>query len=422
MRSIFYAFLLVMTGLFWQPSILYGQTSTQVIIANGGQFGPGNFATVASWNPTTNNYFIFDSIPAGSVQDVIIDGRVAYVAADSIIRSYNLDDYTMIASAFEPGVRKLAVWNTSLVVTRGFPTIDFYVQLRDKNTLGASVNDRISVSTYGEGIAIVGDTAYVALPGLFGDAIGHIGVLDLASGSLVSEVNLDTLGKGIFRIYYNPDDNSVYSINTLGFGASSGAFSRHDISTGTTTTTSVPFTVGGGGGIWNNQLYGIFGGNFTAVDLPAMTLAQNSIVAGSWAGSATDTSRSQFYLTRTDYFSFGSLHSYDNSGNLLDTLAIGISPEALAVDYNLPTSSTSPFNDEIYITAFPNPFMDELRIDISRLKQTPSSIELIDLQGRVLRVAPKGSDRLQVADLPQGHYFARVRTQRGDYIQPVIKQ
>ncbi len=420
MRSIYYS---IFTAILWVSTMsASAQQSKQVIIANGGVFGAGNQVTIASWNPSTNNYFVFDSIPASSVQDVILDGTTAYVAADSFIRSYNIANYTQIASTEEEGARKLAIWDDFLVVSRGFPTIDYYVQLRNKTTLVGTAADRIIVPTACAGIAIATDTAYLAMPGPFGSVTGSIAVVALVSRDLVDTINLDTLGQGLSRVYYNPDDDMIYTINNLNFGSTNGAFTQLDRLGNTVTTTEVSFPVGGGAGIYNNRLYGTFDGNFNYVDLPGYALNSTPLAPISPAGAAVDTSRNQFYLTTTDFFSFGSFNVYNTSGMQLDSFAIGISPEALAVDYSVATSSESPFNDQIYITAYPNPVTEVLKVDVSRLKMAPDVIELINLEGRTLAQAPVGQNAIDVQHLPAGTYFVRARTHRGDYIQPIIKQ
>ena len=319
------------------------------------------------------------------------------------------------------GVRKLAIYQNSLLATRGFPVSSDYVKVLDKSTL----NETASITglpTYAEGIVVVDDSAYVSVPGSFMDTTGAFAILDLTNNSVATVMQLGELGRGIHRAFYHKGSNRVYTLNPLGYGSTTGAITSYEIGSRNPVTTEFPFTLGSIGGIYQDRLYAIYDTSFTGMELPGLSLISQPVApGGGWAAGIPDTINGRFYLTETDYFSYGRLSIYDTGGNLQDTITTGISPEALAIDYRLPLSSGSPFNDEIYITAYPNPATDVLNVDISRLKHTPKRIDLIDLQGRVAATSNSGN-KIEVAGLPAGTYFVRVRTSIGDYLKPIIKQ
>lgn len=402
---------------------LRGQTIRQAIIANGGVFGNDNFATIAAWDPQNNNYFVFDSIPATSVQDVVIEGNVAYVAADSTIRAYDLDNFSTLATTTMTGVRKLALWNDKLIATRGFPVGSEYVKVLDKASL-------VETATIGglsdecEGVVVVDDTAYVAVPGNFLANNGYFAIIDLPNANLLAEIDLDTLGTGISRLFYHPATNSVYSLNTLGFGSATGAITSYAIGSRNPVTTQLSFSVGSIGGLWQDKLYSGFDGNFAAVELPGFSLVNPPIASGSWAAGIPDTTRQAFYLTETDYFSYGLLRAFDANGNQTDSLAVGISPEALAVDYRVAISAENPLLEALQITAYPNPTTDILYIDSRETRRQIQGLELIDLAGRVLvtQAWTAGTNRLDLGSIPAGSYFLRLNTNSGAFLKPIIKQ
>ena len=186
----------------------------------------------------------------------------------------------------------------------------------------------------------------------------------------------------------------------------------------------MPFTVASIGGIYKDSLYGTFGGNFVSLELPNYNVVNSSIAAGGWAAAAIDTAQYRFFLTETDYATFGRMSIFDGAGNLQDTITTGISPEALAIDYSSMVSTNPILSNEVYITAYPNPTVDELHIDISRLNQPITGIDLISSNGSALLSTQKAAaaPMLNLSTLPAGIYYLRVRTAKGDYIKPILKK
>lgn len=430
MRKISTTIYLALFGLIFLPLQSWGQMPPQLIIANGGQFGPTNYATVAAWNLSNNNYFIFDSIPASSVQDVLIDGQYAYVAADSIVRKYDLDDYSLVSSAFVTGVRSLALSPNQgyLVAARGFPISGDYVRVMRESDL-STVADVQNISGQCEGIVIVEDTAYVTVPGGFGSLTGKIALVDLTSQTLIAEVNLDTMGEGITDIFYNPDDAAIYSLSTRSFGSTTGFISQLPLGARIAGPTLTQYSLGYNGGtmLHENRIYGIFDNTFNHVQLNGFNpyaLGNSPMLAGSWAGHAMDTINKEFYLSKTDYASWGSLHRYDSTGTLLDTIPVGISPEAFDIDGRIFVGTNELLSNEVFIKSYPNPFTERVTVDASRLKHQPLAIEVFAFSGqRVFATQEvKTITEIDLSTLPAGNYLLKVRTEAGDYAQHLLRQ
>ncbi|MGA3013715.1 MAG: hypothetical protein ABSD71_06740, partial [Bacteroidales bacterium] len=112
----------------------------QVIIANGGKFETSppysDYVTVESYNLTTLDVTVFNTIYTQSVQDVLIKNNYAYVTAQDSIVLYNIDTYKRIAAVKDSGINQMALNNNQLIVTKQYPIKRFRVEVLDANTLG----------------------------------------------------------------------------------------------------------------------------------------------------------------------------------------------------------------------------------------------------------------------------------------------
>ncbi|HHG84787.1 MAG TPA: hypothetical protein ENJ82_08550, partial [Bacteroidetes bacterium] len=368
MRSNFYTRFIAIAGLLsWLILPQFAQAqgpAHHVVIANGGKFGPANHVTIGTWD-LGSQYTIFDSIAASSVQDLILAGDIGLLAADSFLVKYHLNPYYRLDSIKISGIRKLALTDgngstSKILVTRGFGASSDYVQAYD---LGSMTQTWTSSSVNGEseGLAILGDSVYVAVPGSFSDTTGKLAVINVADGTLGRYIELGTNGRGIGRVYaYN---GSIWTINALAFGSTTGIISQYEIATQTLTHHSISHTLGGGAGFHNGLLYAYFDGNLGTFDPVTGMVSNASLVAGSWAASEVDTANKDIFLTETDFFSYGTLKHYDSTGQFIDSLNIGISPEAIALDNHLPVGLMESVVHSPAIVLWPNPTQDILHID-----------------------------------------------------------
>ena len=80
------------------------------------------------------------------------------------------------------------------------------------------------------------------------------------------------------------------------------------------------------------------------------------------------------------------------------------------------TTSTRPPLDADQVSLFPNPAPDVLFLDLARLTQGLTSIEVFDVTGRLVHQqqlrAANGRQRIELADLPGGTYLLRVTNDR----------
>jgi hypothetical protein len=402
---------------------LLAQTPTQVIIANGGIFGAGNKVRMAAWNLSTGNYAVFDSFPATSVHSITIHGRDAYVCADSILARYNLDTYQREAMAIVKGVRRVAVWEDKVLVTKGFGATTDHFDVRYAENLVYCFS-LPAITGNCEGVVVVGDTGYVGNPVSFAQPTGNMAVVDLSSRTLDRIMSMDTMGKFVDILYPWMTDK-VVSVNMIKFNNPQWGFiSIYDIPSATYTHHRVDMQVSKGAGIDNGILYANFGGNIGGFDLTTGLLADSNVVPGQWAAMTLDSVNNRIFVTETDYQTYGWLYGFDYNGNPTDTLEVGISPEAIAVDYNVTVGNQPVTPPGPLLSVHPQPFEDALHIDLRKLPAPATGLIIHDLTGRVLLERPatgNGILDLEVPGLEPGVYVLEVQTRKGVATAKVVK-
>lgn len=424
MRSIYTIFSFV---LIFGASLVGNSASAQaphhVLVGNGGQFGPENYVTIASWEISTGIYEVFDSIPASSVQDLITSGQFAWLAADSFLVKYDLSNYQRLDSVVVPGIRKLVTYQGLVLATRGFGADSNYVQAYKQSDLSLAWSVS-GLSGDCEGIAIYEDTAYVAVPVEFSSAVNYLAAVDLTTGQLIRETSLGGSGLAAGRVL--ADGSDVYVVMNAPFGGNAGGVEHYDATTLVQVHTSVSGGVSGGSSLFNGLLHLFVDGNLALYNVNLSALDNPSFVPGPWVGAALDLVNGDMYLTETDFFSYGNLRRYDMNGNIVDSVAVGISPEAIALDSYIATDLSEATDSQSRIHAWPNPANDRLHLSISH--RYPVSLSVTDIMGRTLLTAPAatsyvgpGSYQVDLSSLPDGTYFLRASSQKGQQTLKFIK-
>lgn len=412
---------LLLSLLIGSAHVVLAQAPSQVIVANGGIGGDSNLVQMAAWNLGTGNYSVFDSIEAGSVQSVFIWGRDAYVCADSVLIRYNLDTYQREASAVIKGVRRVAVWEDKVLVSKGVGAIGDHFEVRYAANLGPC----FGVPTIGgncNGVVVVGDTGYVANPVSFVNTTGNLAVVDMRGAALHRVMDMDTMGKFIDRLYVH--EGKVVSTNIVKFNNPLwGWISQYDIANGTFTHHKVNMPLSQGAGIDNGKLYANFGGNVGGFDLASGQLTDPVVVPGTWTAMVLDSVNNRFYLSRSDLETYGWLIQFDYNGTRLDSVETGVSPVALAVDYNM-TVGNQPRNNANFIKAYPQPFADELIVDLRHAKSPAQQVTIHDLAGKLVyttKVAGNEFLKIELPHLAAGAYILTLRTRAEALTLKVIK-
>jgi hypothetical protein len=203
----------------------------QAIILNEGYFDYQTNqivepVTIGKYDPISQAYSVVDTLEGMRfASDLIIDGNVYYVAADSKIYKMDLNSHQEISSVSCPGVRNLGIYQNKLVATRGeyLTTYDSYLHVYDATnmTLIAAIDTIQGPKWATQNIVLDGSSAYIAVNNGYewGNEKGIIGKLDLNALTYGNEIDLGPDGK-------NPDNlvkvgSFLYSVNNKDWSGSS---------------------------------------------------------------------------------------------------------------------------------------------------------------------------------------------------------
>jgi len=325
------------TGLFAQTML-----SKQVIIANGGKYeasNPTDWVSVQSFSPVLGTNSVFDTIFTQSVQDVVVHGKMAWVAAQDSIVAYNLDTYTRIAAVADSGLSRLCYAEGQLIVTKQYPLMHDFVQVRNANDLSLlySVPE---VSGEAAKTVVANGIAYVAVNSGWMGVDGKIAVINLENQQFVEEIALGSNAIGIADLYLH--DSKVISVNRTPYGSDQGSISVLDTESRLATTTLIDGVVSKGFSVSPSQnlLYFVLNNGVASFDLTAQELVQESIIedqgSASWisiSSGAYDESLDQFYVNITDYASFGQGKVFNSLGDSLSSFILDIAPESCDIQY-----------------------------------------------------------------------------------------
>ena len=328
--------------LFFSYSFLSAQNYVhQVLILNEGVYDYESPVSVGSYDPLTENYTTVVEIDSSRfASDLIIDSAFFYVAADNKILKYQLDSYELLAEVDLEGVRKLAVHEDYLFVSRGeFTSLNSYLQIYNKSDLSfVSELDTLNgpkVST--ECLIVNNDFVYVGINNGFewDNQEGLVGVINANTFEYISEIDLGDDGK-------NPDnmmlyENHLYTVNNKDWTGSS--ISQINLESGLAVTKNISAAPTGCGTSclrsgkiiyqisqdvklfqWNPELF---------------QDEDNSSEIGSFDNFyelAEDQTNLKFYASSTDYATYGNIQIYDENYNLESTFTTGISPGTVVFD------------------------------------------------------------------------------------------
>ncbi|MCP4124396.1 MAG: T9SS type A sorting domain-containing protein [Bacteroidetes bacterium] len=377
----------------------------QVIIVNGGQFGnPSQRCNIASFDPVSMNYTVFDTIPVNSVQDLIVTGDTAYVAAQDFVVMYDLDSYSRLAIDTFPGAsaHQLEVYGDYLLATNYFGQTSDNLYVFDRRTL--TLIDTIQEITHPGGtMAIHDDMLYVsqnlkgnidACPpwGCLNDTLGFLSVVNLNSMEWVEDISLDNNGNECGRILNL--DGTLISLNEA-----SGSVTAYRTDLDISSTNDLPGSISTiryrtESEVIDGQVVSLFNGGIGILsgDITSVTpLVDTPVIAFSY-----DLVSGQFFATGSDFFSYTNGYAFNSNGEHLYNFPVGHAPEGIAVHYN----------DQPVGTSFETESMDTILIDVNDFASDPdgdnmlaSRIENAPING-ILTIQPNGS--LQYISLSPG--------------------
>ena len=323
----------------------------QVLILNEGYFDYSlNQSvvppTLGSYDPLTQIYTTIDTLNGKRfASDIIVNDNHVFVAADNTLYKYDKFNMSIYDTVNVDGIRNIAIWNDKIIVTRGdldnttFAPILFnsYLQIFNLSDLSFYTEfDTINGPKWStQNMIVTNNKLYVAINNAFewGNEKGLVGVIDMNNMSYINEIDLGPDGKNPDNLMF--DGSNIYSVNNKDWTGAS--ISNISLSNSTSTTTNISsISTGCGTSALKDDkiLYQISMDN----DLFAWDTQSNdsSGISLGYSTNFYDLSHDQInnllYTSETDFFSFGTIHIYNNNNNLINSFSCGISPGNIVFD------------------------------------------------------------------------------------------
>lgn len=317
------------------------ELSKTIVVSGGNYSNPNEHVAVGYFDQDPDEYHVFDSIYTQSVQSSLVDGTKFFVAAGDSIVSYDLETFERIAVASYEGLNHLAVSGDKLLVSRQYPVTTESLLVLDKQTLELST--LIELTGEAAGIAVDGDSAYVAVPGAWGTPEGRIAVIDLTTESLSREVVLGTEAQGTKELFIR--NYTLYAVNThfSDYEANTFSVTSFDLFSGTFETA-----------VLEGDYYGYYGNSVmtdsslivpVSAGMASYNVFNNELDLGFMstvpAAIAYDHVAREYHLTTSDYATYGEYQVYNAEGvPISGVFETGISPEALSLQYSVSNEFT----------------------------------------------------------------------------------
>lgn len=408
--------------------VLQAQTYVhQVLVLNEGYYDQTTQVvpvSLGSYDPALGTYqevAVFTGPRFGS--DVIVDGSSIYVAADDRLYRIDADSYAVLAEEEVQGVRKLAVWNGFLLMTRGeLGGLPDYFQARDKNSLDLlhELGPDEGLNYSAEDIEVYGDKAYLAVNNAFdwSDLQGMVGVIDLPTMSYLTSIDLGPEGLNPEKVMFK--DGALYTFNNTDFTGSS--VSRVSLAT-TSMEYTEPVSINSGCAasvLADDHIYYLeYAQNELArFDVNSASVADTLFGSPSIYGLVYDALNGVIYATATDFVSSGDFHVLGLDGTVLYTVAAGVAAGNMALDVRAATGIAATAGTSYSI--YPNPATDQITIRAEQMEAN-ATLDVVDATGRVvlqgalvggrlvldLRALAPGLYALRSADAIRGRFIKR---------------
>ncbi len=409
-----------------------GEWVNQVLIGIGGKFEVSppfsDYVKMMKYDPATQTTNLFNTIYTQSVQDILIAGDFAYVAAQDSIIKYDINSYQRVAAIADSGISKLGLYYDRLIVSKQWPVVRFYVEVLNANSL--ALLDRIQFISGDCGdVFCTKDSVYVAVNGGFSGTDGKLAVIAPGVWDLAREIDFGPQALGMYDLYYY--DGNIVSINRTPYGATTGSFSFYNTYTYTGTTVTVDQAVSDGFGVIDSILYLKVNEGVGTFNLKSREMIDTALIPDPGSAShiyitsgSTDYLNDYLYLNVSNRTNWGFCAVFSTDGDSLTSFTTGISPDAIALDYRVPVGVHENHATSPSVALYPNPVTDKVRIQYFG-EGTVSEYSVMDLTGRtVARVSWDGTGNTTVIDcssLPSGIYFLLVKTDKNTLTRKFIK-
>ena len=331
-----YSILLIMSLLFFVNMLNAQEFVNQVLIGSGGIYGNEiDHVMLSSYSPDNGEVSMIGGVMTQSIQDFVIDGDFAYVAAQDSIGKFNVKTNERVGIIACSNLNQMLVKNEKLYVSRWMdPEDGAYVKIFDANDL-TLLADVEGISGDAADLLFLSDTLYVAINGGWAGTEGKLAIVD-NNNELNREIDFGTDAVGIFDLF--TDGEKIFSVNRSPWGVSVGSITTYDIVGSNFENATIDHSVGKGFDMYENVLYFLLDGAIASYDLVENSILEEEIVAATnytFSAASYDHVNNHFYVAETDYTSYGNGSVYDNEGQLLSNFEVGVSTEIIKIDYKV---------------------------------------------------------------------------------------
>lgn len=397
----------------------------KTILVNGGQFGNSSEnANVLIYDTQTQTSVVIDTIQTQSVQDILIDGNTAFVAAQDSIVKYDLALEQRIAANAFNGVstKTFALSGNELLVGNWYAKSSDNLYIYDKNTL--TLLDSVSAVEKGA-ISILTHNGYAyisqnASSSNYTDTLGFIIKVDIVNRAVVDTIKIPAYTQDIGQLVLNPNGNGFFAINSGSNTIATVDFASLAV---TNNTFMNDLRVGGKShySIHADTMFARMDNGIGAINLTTLNVLSTNIIDTVITAFTYDSLNANFYVTQTDFFSYNLGKIYNRSGNKINTLMVGYSPEVICMFYDQTVGLDKDLTaTELAVQIYPNPATN--MVNISSEKGNYSQIRLFDTKGRILFEDRMLKDKttLSVNHLPKGLYFVELSNEGMRTSKPLI--
>ncbi len=401
----------------------------QVLVLSEGRYDYVNMVqavpvSLGSYDPLTGVHATQVTIPdARFANDVKVENEIVYVSADSFLLKYDANTFALLDQAIVPGIRRLALWNDQILITRGeVGGLPHYFEVRDKNDFDLlyAITPADGLIHSCEPVEVIGDKAYLGVNNGFDwpNYTNTVGVVDLIAQDYLTEIDLGPDG-------FNPEHlmqhgGSLYAFNNKDYTGSS--VSRIDPAGASLVyTNNVAYNSGcGTSAVAADKIYYM---EYSVNQLARYDLASAQVVDTltngiSAYGTLGDPINNVLYVTTTDYVSSGALYVTQYDGTVLDSTPVGVASGKLALDLRMSTGARD--IDPSGLLLAPNPASDRITV---RGATSGTRYDVVDLLGRSVLAGELTEDqRLEVSGMKTGVYTLRLFTTSGTTCLPLVKQ
>ena len=395
-------------------SLICGYLPAQnLILVNGGQYGnPQENVNVQIFDPASSSSRTIDTVHTNSVQEILIDGDFAFVAAQDSIIKYDLSTEKRIAAAAFPGfsTKALALSRDYLLVGNWYGKSSHNLYVYNRNTL-ALVDSIQEISKGVSSIVVSGGMVQIAQNSStanFEDTLGYISLVSLSPLAFYKNIHPGNYSADIGQLLavdtilfaINAASNSILAFNSMDDTMPSIHQLPHDLQVLNSSQH----------GLFGDTLFLIWDGKLGSFNLNTRQVQDSVIIDTVVTAFAFDSVRRQFYVTQTDFFSYNLGGIYNYVGVKQANLPVGFSPEVAAMHYSTSTSLKKYASmEELGHRIYPNPANEQIAVEFSSVESNVF-LRILDIRGKAVVEKSVASLKanINIADLKPGIYIVQI--------------